>query len=181
MIRIHPRIISIVVALLLISGCAARQSVAGAPVPPPCPAPEPPPESWTRARPGALSLRVPPEYRQMAVRGIDSHVGEWRSGRSRINFDFGWYSNPLLPTEDVLGYQACTVEIGGRPARVVSYWSIQGRRYLVGAHWVLQEGVSSDRIEEWRPKIALTVYATTPSAQEADRLRAVLWSVEIDE
>jgi hypothetical protein len=124
---------------------------------------------------------VPPGYRSVPTRGIDSYVGQWRSGESRIAFDLGWYSSRLLPSEEMHSYQSCVAEIGGKPARMVSFWSRAQRMYFVGAHWVVQEGDESGQIAEWRPTIYLTVYAMTPTAREADLLRRVLWSVQFDQ
>jgi hypothetical protein len=171
---------SLCLILPMMPACAAQRHWSVPPVPPPCPAPRTSIEGERRSPLGDFSIVVPPEFRPVPVRGIDSYVGQWRSGQAHIGFDYGRYSDPLLPTEGMLDYQACNAEIGGREARVVTYWAEEERAYRVGAHWVVGGGEPSDRVEGWRSPVYLTVYGSTRSAAEVDRLRKVLWSVRFD-
>jgi hypothetical protein len=130
--------------------------------------------NWEHVDTGSFTMRIPPGYRRLSVRGIDSDVGSWEaSARRVISYDWGEYSNGLSDVRSVLQDVAeCRQAIGGHGARLfvgldpTGNWIRPGARLAIGAAW-----------RSVRPTAHLTITAASDDESEAAALAATIKSV----
>lgn len=135
------------------------------------PAPDPSelvvPADWPLIDSGCgFLLRAPLELVRQEVRGVDSCVGELRSGALRLSYDHGGYSDPLH-YEDRPGYREEAVRIGSRDAKVIAFspTDVSGA-YVTAAHFAdLGRGVR------------LTLWTEARDEATAALARRILYSV----
>ncbi|HEX2165736.1 MAG TPA: hypothetical protein VHG09_00740 [Longimicrobiales bacterium] len=98
---------------------------------------------WQLVERSSFTFRVPPDFREAAVQGIDSDVAQFEAsdGSAFVSTDLGWYSNDLSHDASVYEqYESCTTTIGGKPAVVVT-GTLRERtesgaaRYVAAAAW----------------------------------------------
>ena len=81
-----------------------------------------------------FTVRLPPHYEQQAARGIDSYVGEWRSGEAIVRYDLGIYSSTLEGEMDEFSKRiVCHASDSSNAPRIIVYRE-NGRGMLV-AYW----------------------------------------------
>lgn len=98
---------------------------------------------WEVVERNAFTFRVPPDFREASVQGIDSDVARFEAagGGAAVSTDLGWYSNDLSHDPGVYEeYESCAAVIGGRPALLVTGTlrerSASGAvRYVAAAAW----------------------------------------------
>ena len=161
------------VMLALLAAC--RTLVPAAPPVAPCAAPPVDRTGWSLKDETDFSFSVPPQYESIPAQGIDSRVGRYSSpdGSESVWFDYGRYSNDLrLDSERMADYHACSEEIDGQLAYIVTYRvrddlpAEQDRRYVAAATW-----------RDLRPEMHLTVQGEARSPEALPRLLSVLRSV----
>jgi hypothetical protein len=75
---------------------------------------------WKKVDAGAaFSFSLPEEMEQQRATGTDSLVGEYRSARMRVTFDYGPYSNPVSNYSGKSGCDEDTDSISGKEATIV--------------------------------------------------------------
>jgi hypothetical protein len=135
---------------------------------------------WQVLARGGFRYRVPPDFRQVQVQGIDSYVGHWASSQLRFaSYDYGWYSNPLHGAKGALtGYSACRDTIGGQPVALLfgwdsagTWWHSGGPKYVVAGSW-------RNVLPGQEPAMHLTMTAASDRAEDRPILLAILRSVE---
>ena len=114
------------VAIALSLGCTAS---CGQPLPTgtspgraPCPAPSLDVSSWRSIERKEFAFRLPPDFKSVAVQGIDSWVEQFATSDSSqvVSFDYGWHSDDLsLDPGRFSEYVSCTETIGQRQALLV--------------------------------------------------------------
>ena len=158
--RAAPRILAGTAAALMVS-CAPRIHAEH-----PCTAPAVAISDWQEARGSAFTLRLPPDFRRVAVQGIDSEVGEWSNGEATVGYDYGRYSDRLENApQGASAVEICETTIGGRPARVRRYRTEKGD-YAVEAHWPWTEN-------------SLTLWGVARTPRDANVLLAIVHSVRL--
>ena len=112
--------------------------------------------------PGGFSFRAPQGWQMNELQGIDSYVGEivWDGGR--LNYDFGWYSSPLVDDDDPR-YIVTYEEIGGRLAKLVRP-RVEGERLITGVYFEDIDGGNLDIPSQNR--LQLSGGGLTPDQQE---------------
>ena len=88
-----------------------------------------------------FSIYLPAAWELIELQGIDSYVGEIVGEGVRLDFDFGWYSNPLANDDDpqhIVDYE----DIGGRLAKLVR--PRQGMEGYVGVYFENFDGGDID-------------------------------------
>jgi hypothetical protein len=80
---------------------------------------------WQLIDRGVFSFELPPRFRRPSGTGggIDSWVESYSSpdGRQTVSFDYGQWSDPLVPKRDEFSdFTSCEDSIGGKPATVVT-------------------------------------------------------------
>jgi len=128
---------------------------------------------WIERGGRAFIIQLPPTFTAQPSQGIDSDVGLWADGTTRISYDYGRYSNNLSDTTAQADRRVCEVEIGGRPARVVTARAADGG-YVAAAHWPNLDTVPLGTL-------SLTVSGTAADQQGQRTLLASLWSVRVRE
>ena len=83
--------------------------------PPPSPAP-PVPAGWQTVLTPGFAFRAPPDLQPVPVQGVDSIVGRYESPTLAVDYDLGWYSDPM----DREGYTRRRVTVDGKAARLVT-------------------------------------------------------------
>jgi hypothetical protein len=135
---------------------------------------------WRIIDRGAFRYRVPPDFQQIQVQGIDSDVQLWAASELRFaSYDYGWYSNSLVNAQDALdGYSACREAIGGYPAALIFGWDSAGGwgreggpKYIVAGSW---RNVPPGR----EPAMHLTMTTAGDRIEDRPILLAILRSVE---
>lgn len=141
----------------------------------PCPAPKLDVKSWLPVQQKRFTFSLPPDFREVKVRGIDSWVREFQSADSSVslNFDWGLYSDPLTGPRD--GLTSCEEEIGGRKARVVTTWRLgysRGERdtlYGAGAAW-----------RDITPGVHLTMFGSAGNQKGLEQLLGIFRTVRFE-
>jgi hypothetical protein len=131
---------------------------------------------WEKRDGLAFDFRLPPGYRREEFIPTDSKVERWKAGPGRlVTYDLGGYSSRLEEMRVLGGYSECTVKIGGGRAKVVAGWDEDGGmfedgpgKYVVAATW-----------RDIVPGLHLTLGASTPDRAEAERMLAMIRSVEL--
>ena len=102
------------------------------------------PSDWITVKaPGeAFEFKVPPDLKNVSVKGADSLVGKYESPSMLLSYDYGWYSSPLAD-EKQPEYSSKLVKIDGKTAKVVTY-----------------EGVAAVHFPKVKDKNRLTVYVS---------------------
>jgi hypothetical protein len=99
---------------------------------------------WQLIDRGDFSFELPPSFRRGAGRGIDSWVESYSvpNGRQTVSFDYGQWSDPLVPKRDEFSdFTSCVDSIGGRPATVVTLrihdpkYKVRNGLYIAAAAW----------------------------------------------
>jgi len=150
---------------IVVGGCAKHMSDKAANI---CVKPPISTTGWQRTGGSAFHLLLPATVRQRGVSSIDSEAGGWESSSMKLHFDYGAYSNPLtddMPTTAV----ACSVSIGGHPARIVAY-QLGDSLFVAGVHW-------ADLGETALGKTMLTIMGNSHSRAGLQELLASFWTV----
>ncbi len=88
-----------------------------------CPSPSVDMSSWKLVDKRRITLRLPKEFVEVQLRGIDSWVGEFRMPDSSVvlSFDWGIHSSPITRTDPdgQAPFDSCEEVIGGKRARLV--------------------------------------------------------------
>ena len=148
----------------------------------PCPGPHLEMKSWTLIQQKHFTFSVPPEFRELKVRGFDSWGREFHAPDSSVSVGFSWgpFSNPLKGP-DMEGFQhfdACEQEIGGRTARIVTLWPLGSgflgespadNRYAAGATW-----------RDVAPKMRLTMFGWARDRKGLDQLLQIVRTVKFE-
>lgn len=58
------------------------------------------PSSWQFVDAGSFTVSLPSDWKFNTRQGIDSYVAEFIGDGVTLNFDYGWYSNPLADEND---------------------------------------------------------------------------------
>lgn len=96
-----------------------------------------PPPGWVQIDARNFSFHVPPDVKAVPVQGIDSFVGQYEGDSISVGFDYGMYSDPL-DYKGRPGYRSRDERIGGKRAKIVSYYNpATGHSfdYATGAHF----------------------------------------------
>ncbi len=126
---------------------------------------------WVERGGRAFTIQLPPAFAAEPAQGVDSEVGRWTDGTTRISYDYGAYSNDLSEPGTQRERRVCEVRIGGRPARVVIARGSNGE-YIAAAHW---PNLRTNAVGT----ISLTVSGTAADPQAQRTVLASLWSVRI--
>jgi hypothetical protein len=150
---------------------------------PPCATPSVDVSSWPLLSRPTFGFRVPPGFRPVPVRGIDSYVEQFEGdrGNAMISLDLGWYSNDLRPDSAFYSsWTRCNDVIGGHPASVITAIvrnpedRRQDGRYVAAATWRNLSG-AADTV----PQTHLTIWTETRDPRRIPELLATLRSVEL--
>ena len=69
-------------------------------------------QAWRVASNDTFEIRIPPGYKERAIRGVDSFIGQWVRGRSNLSFNYGMrYASVLLRSAQAAGGSAGAVLI----------------------------------------------------------------------
>lgn len=71
---------------------------------------------WIAIENHAFSFRLPPEFKEVPVQGIDSFVRNYAGPGIDLSFDFGSYSNDFNGWDPTTKYEL--VKINGRKAKI---------------------------------------------------------------
>ncbi len=168
---------------ILVAACRASSNRPPSAPMPPCPAPSVDVASWTRIARSRFAFRIPPDFRAVPVRGIDSYVEQFEAdrGNATISLDLGWYSSDLRPDSAFYSSWArCKDVIGGHPASVITAIvrnpedRRQDGRYVAAATWRNLSG-AADTV----PQTHLTIWTETRDPRRIPELLATLRSVEL--
>lgn len=129
---------------------------------------------WAAVDRSSFRFRLPAEFVEVPVQGIDSRVGRWTAGPLRdVTFDEGMFAGPVDGMEDHPGYAECRDFIDGRAVTIVVLFDSagtfsvgRGKKYWAAASW-----------RDVMPEVHLTMTATTPDAADVPELVAILRSV----
>lgn len=130
-----------------------------------------PPAGWTKVDTGKFVFYVPSDIKTVPVRGIDSFVGQYKGNTISLSFDYGFYSSRLEDAEGGSGYTAHWERIGGKKARIASfYFPNTGNPfdYAIGVHF--PEAAGKD--------VRLTVFATCKSTNEYETARMIFRTIK---
>lgn len=83
---------------------------------------------------GPFSLTLPSSLRQIKTQGADSYVGSFEGPGLRVEFDYGWYSDPLRP-DGQTGFVRTERQIGGRRAVIASWKRVSSLPYVAAIHF----------------------------------------------
>jgi hypothetical protein len=137
---------------------------------PPCPRPHVDTSAWKLVNRDKFTFRLPKDFEEIKVQGIDSWVGQFQTSDSSIvvSFDCGSYSDPLTRSElDVSSnFARCEERIGERRARLISFWRFGDTRFGAGAAW-----------REIAPKTHLTFFGWARDRRELERLLTIFRTV----
>jgi hypothetical protein len=166
----------------LLAACHASSSRSAAAPIPPCPAPLVDVSSWQVVDQPMFAFRLPPGFRQVPVRGVDSYVEQFEAdrGNALISFDLGWYSADLQPDSGFYAqYARCGEVIGGHAATVITAVlrnpeaRRQDGRHVAAATWRNFTGAPGTG-----PHTHLTFWAETRDPRRLGELLAMLRTVE---
>jgi len=119
-----------------------------------------------------FTFHIPVYMVKTRSQGIDSHVGGYKSARIRLGFDYGVYSDPLDYDSGLPQYQASTIEVDGRKARIVSFQKAD--EWFTAIHF-------PSAAETPEGTIKLTMHASCASQQEVRLARDIFTSVRFKE
>lgn len=90
---------------------------------------------WQRVQAVMFSFSVPTNFVNQEVQGIDSEVALWSTPTIEVNYDFGWYSNPL--DQNAGPVDITDIDYSGISGRyvVAAAENTFGDRSFVGAHF----------------------------------------------
>ena len=125
---------------------------------------------WIRHDRGSFSLLLPSRFSGPSGDSLDSDAGVWKSGPALISYDYGYYSNRLVPSDNYAFEDMSVCDAGcGRSPRVIAYRTTTGAVRL-SAHW---RSVDRDGFGD----IHLTLGGTYPSGDDLSEALAVIRSV----
>jgi len=79
------------------------------------------PESWVEIEVSKFfSFSIPPELKEIKVKGKDSMVGRFESKTMALSYDYGWYSDSLKHYTARESYKAIETTIDGKKAKIVT-------------------------------------------------------------
>jgi hypothetical protein len=143
----------------------------------PCPPPKIELRDWWRAKLQGFSMSLPPNYREVKIRGKDCYVGSYEASDStgHLFFSLCGFSDPLTQTEGFARYTSCTETIGGKEARLISAKRGDGDwppefRYYIGGAW-----------RDVRPNIHLTLWGEAKNLHQVEVLLAAVRTVRFEE
>ncbi len=162
----------VVIAVLLSSAACATQPTGEAA----CEFPVPSTAEWVTWDEGTFTLQLPPEYTKVPVQGIDSQVGRWEAPGRWLDYDLGFYSNPLpVDDSDAPGAPRVCQQSDRRGApRIVSHSPAEGG-FAIGAHWSDLRRTGAGMTE------SLTLQGRAERPEDQGELLAIIRSVRISE
>ncbi len=188
----HPRSSHVSVAMVATVavfsalGCTPRQRDRIVPsLPPqpiaalrPCAAATEAPASWPRVTHRGFSFAISPAFRVDPTTYDEGDEGMsftllTAGGYTRGYFQYGSHAQDLTPGENRRDYQACSADVGGRVARVATWWEEGGtettlrKTWMVGVYWDL----SGER--------DLVLFASTENIHELPRLEMIVRSARL--
>jgi hypothetical protein len=92
------------------------------------------PPGWTTVDSQKFKFSIPPDLKEVSIRGIDSFVGQYKGTNLSLSFDYGDYSDPLIHCQGA----AHVEEIDGKTAKIVTEcYSRRGDspRHGIGVHF----------------------------------------------
>lgn len=138
-----------------------KQSLAAVAELRPCADGSRPRPEWTQHNRGPFSFRLPSEYQQEEVQGIDSYVESYRAPGREFGFDYGPYSDPLIwHGSDMREFQACRTSVDGHLVKLVTARMADGT-YLAGAAWRELDSKSQGNLH-----LTMHVRSETTAAQQ---------------
>lgn len=118
-------------ALALLTACVSPPA---RPAPlPVCAATVPAASGWATVQGASYRIDLPPPVRKRVISGIDGTVNRFTAGGLVVSIEEGPYAGGL--TRDSAERAACDAVLGGKAARVTSYWDDRERSYVVHAFW----------------------------------------------
>lgn len=144
--------------VLLAAGCTPATSVK-------------PPLGWVQIDAGNFSFYAPPDVKAVPSRGIDSLVGAYQGDFIAVGFDYGMYSDPL-DYKRRPGYRSHHERIGGKRAKIVSYYNPGAGHsfdYAIAVHFPEVNG-----------NLKLTVYVTCKTAKDYETALTLFRTIELN-
>lgn len=144
--------------LLLAAGCTPATSVK-------------PPLGWVQIDAGNFSFYVPPGVNAVPLQGMDSLVGAYQGDFISVGFDYGVYSDPLDYTR-LPGYRSRHERIGGKSAKIVSFYSPgtgHSFDYAIAVHFPEVNG-----------NLRLTVYVTCKTANDYETALTLFRTIQFN-
>jgi len=149
-----------VVLVALFSGCMPSTSIS-------------PPSGWVQVDAKKFVFFVPPDIKPVPVHGIDSFVGEYQGNSISLSFDYGLYSDDLTTAEGGSDYSSHLERIGGKKARISSfYFPNTGHPFdnAIGVHFPEAGGKN----------IKLTVFATCKTTNDYETARRIFRTIKFN-
>ena len=79
------------------------------------------PDNWVKVEVSKFfSFSIPPELKEIKVKGKDSMVGRFESKTMALSYDYGWYSDSLKHYTERESYKAIETTIDGEKAKIVT-------------------------------------------------------------
>ena len=136
---------------------------------------------WRVVDAGPFVFKVPPDYREEHVQGVDSYIGRWVQGGRSVDFDFGPYtSDPRLRRGPDPRGRVCTARIDGREVAVVeTEHTDHGRRkrYTILGWW--QGGPAPHDTVAGQPHLRFHASAAADDREGRAEARTIVRSVRI--
>jgi hypothetical protein len=76
-------------------------------------------DGWHKITLSHFNIEVPSSYHYFKLQGIDTYVGGITNHEDTIEFDYGWYSNPLTDYENGKDYNVNLEIIKGKKFKIV--------------------------------------------------------------
>ena len=175
--KVHTLILAALIGTVVVANCAPRRTASSIELSV-CPPTDAPGSSWSDVAAGGVNFALPPGYRPIELRGIDSYVRGYTSsdGSSEVRLNSGWYSNSLRYDPDIyVEYQTCIEVIAGRRATIVIAMlraaSESNRPHVVAAAW--RDVYSSPT------PVHVTIWTTTRRASDRDQLLQIIRTTRI--
>lgn len=119
------------------------------------------PDGWQQIEAGdAFTFYAPADLEEIPVQGVDSFVGRYTSPALVVEFDYGWYSDPL-DGDHGPEWNGSWTRIGGKRARIARSGD------LAGVHF---PEVKRGDLPDMPTKLTLTVRAIGDNASPAKEI-----------
>ena len=118
---------------------------------------------------------MPKELKNQNVRGIDSCVAEFRSGKMRLAIDYGSYSGAYRNDGTTLDFKEEFVEIDGKRAQLVTFRDARGGlRFGAGLYVLINESREG-------MKTALNMMVQVKRAEDLETAKRIFRSIRFEE
>jgi len=133
------------------------------------------PSGWKKVSVCQINFLMPKNLKNQNVKGVDSCVVHFKSGKMRLSIDYGYYGGTYKNDGRVVGFKERFTEIDGKKAQLVTYkYTLNDKKSITGLYVLIYEAQDG-------MKTSLTMTIEAKSEKEMETAQQIFQSLRFSE